>query len=142
MASVLYREGLVSLDKDQLTQLRAMAGSAQTYGLSAPMAQMLQDLIQHLSQGEPVTVFPNDATLTIAQAADLFAIFPANLDRRLDEGEIPFFVHGEQRYVYVRDMIAYDRVERAERQRLLGVILETSQELGAYDRPPPATAER
>jgi hypothetical protein len=33
-------------------------------------------------------------------------------------------------------MIAYDQAKRAEQQRLMGIILETSQEMGAYDLPP------
>ena len=126
----------MSLDKEQVTQLQALAAGAETHGFSAPMAQTLRDLVQQLSQGEPVTVYPDDTALTIAQASDLFHIVPPNLDKRLDEGVIPFFVRGSQRYVYIRDMIAYDQAKRAEQQRLMGIILETSQEMGAYDLPP------
>jgi hypothetical protein len=142
MASVLNHEGVVSLDKEQVTQLREMAASAEMHGLSAPTAQTLRDLVQHLSQGEPVTVYPDETALTISQAANLFDIFPSNLDKRLDEGKIPFFEQGSQRYVYVRDMIAYDQAERAEQHELLGEILETSQEMGAYDPPQSSTQER
>lgn len=39
-------------------------------------------------------VYPDDAELSIAQAADLFHIGRPILDKHLDEGAIPFHVRG------------------------------------------------
>jgi hypothetical protein len=129
MATFVVREEVLSLNKEQLAQLQA---AVQEQALSEPIVQTLHELAQHLSRGEPVYVYPDDAALTIAQAANMFRILRPNLEKRLDEGEIPFFQRGADRYVYVRDMIAYDRAQRAERHRLIGVIQQTSEELGAY----------
>lgn len=129
MATFVVHEGVLSLDKEQLAQLHA-AGQAQA--LSGSIVQALHELAQHLARGEPVYVYPDDAVLTLAQAASMFHILLPNLEKRLDNGEIPFFRRGAERYVYIRDMIAYDRVERAERRRLIGVIQQTSEEMGAY----------
>jgi hypothetical protein len=142
VARVSSRGGLMSLDKEQVTQLQALAAGAKTQELSAPMAETLRDLVQQLSQGEPVTLFPDDTVLTLAQASNLFAIALPNLEQRLDKGKVPFFVRGSERYVYIRDMIAYDRAKRAEQHRLMGTILDTSQELGAYDLPPSVAPQR
>jgi hypothetical protein len=142
MARVVTHEGAVSLDQEQLTQLQAVALHGDTHGLSAPMAQALRALVEQLLAGEPVTVYPADLELSMDQAAELFDLVPAKLEQRLDEGEIPFIERDGQRYVSVRAMIDYDQAEHATRQRWLDVLLETSQELGAYERPPSAAQER
>ncbi|HWE62230.1 MAG TPA: hypothetical protein VHB98_11015, partial [Chloroflexota bacterium] len=90
----------------------------------------------------PVTVYPADMELSVDQAAEVFDLVPAKLEQRLDAGEIPFIERDGERYVSVRAMIDYDQAEHAERQRWLGVLLETSQELGAYDQPASAAQER
>jgi hypothetical protein len=92
----------------------------------------LHELARHLSQGEPVYIYPDDAALTTAQAASMFHVLRPNLEKRLDEGEIPFFQRGTDRYVYIRDMMAYDRAQGVERHRLIDVIQQTSEEMGAY----------
>jgi len=136
VARVTSRGRVMSLDREQVTQLQALAAGAKTQELSAPMAETLRDLVQQLSQCEPVTLFPDDTVLTVAQAADMFDIVPPNLEQRLDEGKIPFFMRGSERYVYIRDMIAYDRAKRARRHELIGRMVENSQELGGYDLAP------
>jgi hypothetical protein len=55
-----------------------------------------------------------------------------NLEKRLDEGEIPFFQRGPDRYIYIRDTIAYDQAERSRRRTLIDVIQQTSEEMGGY----------
>jgi len=129
MATFVVREGVLPLDKEQLAQLQA---AGQSQALSGPIVQTLQELAQHLSRGEPVYVYPDDAALTTAHAASRFHILRPNLEKRIDNGEIASFQRGTDRYVYLRDMIAYDRAERAERGRLLGVIQQTSEEMGGY----------
>ena len=59
-------------------------------------------------------------------------ILRPNLEKRLDAGEIPFFQRGTDRYVSIRDMMAYVQSQRAERRRLIDVIQQTSEEMGAY----------
>lgn len=142
MTHMPTHEGAVFLDQEQLSQLQAVATHGETHGLSAPMAEALRTLVQQLLAGDPVTVYPADMELSIDQAAALFDLVPARLEQRLDAGEIPFSERDGQRYVSARAMIDYDQAEQAARQRWLGVLLETSQELGAYDRPPSAAQER
>jgi hypothetical protein len=142
MARVLTSEGAVSLDQEQLTQLQAVALQGEIHGLSAPLSQALRALVQHLLAGEPVTLYPADMELSMDQAAELFDLVPAQLEQRLAEGEIPSIERDGQRYVSIRAMIDYDQAEQAERQRWLGVLLDTSQELGAYDQPASAAQER
>jgi hypothetical protein len=129
MATFVVREGVLSLDREQVAQLEA---AGQEHGLSGPIVHTLHELAQHLSRGEPVYVYPDGAALTTAQAASMFHMLRPNLEQRLDDGEIPSFQRGPERYVYVRDMIAYDQAQRAERHRLIGVIQQTSEEMGAY----------
>ena len=129
MATFVTRERVLSLDKEQLDQLQA---AGQTQVLSGPIVQTLRELAQHLLRGEPVYVYPEDAALTTAQAASRFHILRPNLEKRLDEGEISSFRRGEDRYVYIRDMVAYDGAKRAERRRLIGVIQQISEEMGVY----------
>jgi hypothetical protein len=129
MATFVAREGLLSLDKERLAQLQA---ADQAQQLSEPIVQVLHELAQYLSRGEPVHVYPDDTALTIAQAAKLFHIVRPNLEKRLDEGEIPFFQQGPDRYVYIRDMITYDQAARTRRRHLIDVIQQTSEEMGGY----------
>lgn len=132
----------VSLDQEQLIQLQAVAMHGETHGISAPMSRTLHALVRQLLAGEPVTVYPADMELSIEQAAELFDVFPAKLEQRLDEGEIPYVERDGQRYVPVRAMIAYDQAEHATQQHWLDVLLDTSQDLGAYDHSPSTVPER
>jgi hypothetical protein len=129
MSKFVVREGVLSLDKDQVAQLEA---AGQEHALSGTVVHTLHELARHLSRGEAVYVYPDEAALTVAQAASMFHLLRPNLEKRLNDGEIPSFQRGSERYVYVRDMIAYDQAQRSERRRLIDVIQQTSEEMGAY----------
>jgi hypothetical protein len=129
MAIFVAREGLLSLDKEQLAQLQA---ADQAQPLPEQLIDVLHQLAQHLSRGEPVHVYPDETALTIQQATSLFHILRPNLEKRLDDGEIPFFQRGPDRYIYIRDMIVYDQSARIRRRHLINEIQQTSEELGGY----------
>jgi hypothetical protein len=130
MVAHVFREGMIAVDSGEVEQLGQLEGELAP---TTPLARLLHQVLPSLARGEPVHLFPEDAALTTAQAARLFDLTPAMLEKRLDAGEIPSFTRGSQRYVTLRDMVAYDSARALLRDRGMDEILRTSVELGAYE---------
>lgn len=126
----VFRDGMIAVDRGEVQQLGQLEGELAP---STPLARLLHQVLPALARGEPVHLFPEDAALTTQQAARLFDLALAMLEKRLDAGEIPSFTRGSQRYVTLRDMVAYDTARAITRQRGMDEILRTSVELGAYE---------
>lgn len=130
MMTHVIREGLIAVDSGEVQQLGRLE---EELAPSTPLARLLHQVLPALTRGEPVHLFPEDAALTTAQAARIFDLTPAILEKRLDAGEIPSFIRGAQRCVTLRDMVAYDSARALMRERGMDEILRTSAEMGAYE---------
>lgn len=97
------------------------------------VSRLLARMVHDLARGNAVTVIPIEAELTTQQAAELLNVSRPFLVKLLESCKIPFHMVGTHRRVLSRDLVAYMRRRRQERQQALNDLARESQELGLYE---------
>jgi excisionase family DNA binding protein len=114
-------------------RLVAMRGEP---GLELPDAiyALLVTAVDHLQQGDAVSVVPVAKELTTQQAAAFLGVSRPFLVKLLQGGAIPYHTAGTHRRVLLNDLLAYK--EQRDRARLESInrMSREADEAGVYDR--------
>jgi excisionase family DNA binding protein len=97
------------------------------------MFRLMVDVLNAVSQGEPITLLPHSAELTSQEAADMLNVSRPYLVKLLDEGAMPSRKVGIYRRVKVQDVLQYQKQEKAKREKILDELTQEAQEMGLYD---------
>jgi excisionase family DNA binding protein len=92
--------------------------------------RLFVDLLNHMAEGNIVTLFPIHAELTTQEAADLINVSRPFLVKQLEEGKIPFTKPGKHRRVKFQDLMAYKSRVDSLRDLALDELVAIDQELG------------
>jgi excisionase family DNA binding protein len=84
--------------------------------------------------GRAIVLIPENQQLTTQRAADLLGVSRPHLIKLLDAGELPYHKAGSHRRIYLKDLIAYQKLRDAERKAALNRIAREAFESGLYDR--------
>jgi len=103
--------------------------SRQEVILSPALAQLLFDVLRHISKGEAVTLVPVAQKMTTQQAADILNVSRPYLIGILDKGKIPFDKVGRHRRIKADDIFVYKAKRDQERADALSQLFEESAEL-------------
>lgn len=102
--------------------------------LPAEVFDVLQGVVEAMSQGQAVVVAPVHQRLTTQEAADLLGMSRPTFVKLLDAGEIPYDRPRRHRRVRLDDLLAYTERRSAESRAALDRMVEIAQEAGMYER--------
>ncbi len=96
---------------------------------------VVRDALEHLAQGQAVSVVPAREEISTQAAADLLGVSRPFLVRLLDEGRLPFRKVGVRRRVRLRDVQAFKANEYEYRNAILDALAAEGQAIDAMYPP-------
>jgi excisionase family DNA binding protein len=111
-----------------------VAASGERLVFPPTVYQVFRKLVEIMSEGRSVTLLPDDRVVTTQRAADLLGMSRPFFIKLLDTGAMAHHRVGNQRRVYLRDVLEFARKRDEERQRALDCLSRQAFEAGLYDR--------
>ena len=103
--------------------------------LPAAAVALLMDVLEAMAAGRGITIIPQNAELTTAQAAEVLNVSRPFLIKLLELEEIPHRKVGRHRRVLMEDVMNYKAAIDAEREAVLDRLAAEAQEQGmGYER--------
>src|SRR5258708_35606401 len=81
-----------------------------------------------------VSVLRDDQSITIQRAVEILAVSRDFFDKLIDSGAMPQHYTGDERCVYLHDVLAYAEMRDKERAAALDRISRAAAQAGLYDR--------
>ncbi len=108
--------------------------TCETIAIPEGAFRLFIEMLDHMSQGRIVTLFPIHAELTTQEASDLLGVSRPFLVKQLELEEIPYRKVGKHRRIRFQDLMTYkNRIDEA-RNQTLDELVALDQELGlGYD---------
>jgi excisionase family DNA binding protein len=102
--------------------------------LPGTVVEVLRKAVGFLSHGQTVTLMPDNQAITTQCAANLLGMSRPFFIKLLDAGVMAHHRVGNQRRVYLRDVLAYETKRDSERQAALDRLSRDAFEAGLYER--------
>jgi excisionase family DNA binding protein len=96
--------------------------------------KILRKVVTLMAHGQAVTLVPDNQAVTTQRAADLLGMSRPFFVKLLETGAMAYHRIGNQRRVYLRDVLAYAKKRDEERQAALDRLSRAAVEAGLYDR--------
>jgi len=96
--------------------------------------EVLKRVIGLMAEGKSVTLLPGNQVVTTQRAADLLGMSRPFFIKLLETGAMAHHRVGNQRRVYLRDVLEFARKRDEERQAALDGLSRQAFEAGLYDR--------
>jgi excisionase family DNA binding protein len=97
------------------------------------MFQLMVNVLQSVSRGEPVTILPLSAELTTQEAANMLRVSRPYLVKLLESGAIPSRKVGIYRRVLLQDLLYYKKTEKQRQSAVMEELTKEAQDMGLYD---------
>lgn len=143
--SVLTREP-ITLPADERKRIRELdrmlhLGAPALIGASGKklivphtVFEVLRKVVELMVEGKSVTLIPDGQVVTTQRAADLLGISRPFFIKMLDTGVMAHHRVGNQRRVYLHEVLEFARKRDDERQSALDRLSRQAFESGLYDR--------
>jgi excisionase family DNA binding protein len=102
--------------------------------LPAEIYEVLQDVVEAMSQDQAIMIAPVHQRLTTQEAADLLGISRPTFVKLLEEEEIPYEQPGRHRRVLLTDVLEYRERRSHRRRNALDRMAEIAEESGMYEK--------
>jgi len=96
--------------------------------------EVLRKVVELMAHAKPVTILPDNQVVTTQRAADLLGMSRPFFIKLLEIGAMAHHRVGNQRRVYLRDVLEFARKRDEERQSALDRLSRQAFEAGLYDR--------
>jgi excisionase family DNA binding protein len=96
--------------------------------------KILRKVVTLMAHGQAVTLVPDNQAVTTQRAADLLGMSRPFFVKLLETGAMAYHRIGNQRRVYLRDVLVYAQKRDEGRQAALDRLSRAAVEAGLYDR--------
>ena len=96
--------------------------------------EVLKEAVAFLSHGQTVTLIPDNQAITTQRAAGMLGMSRPFFVKQLETGAMAYHRVGNQRRVYLRDVLEFAKKRDQERQAALDRLAREAFEAGLYDR--------
>ena len=96
--------------------------------------EVLKTAVGFMSHGQAITLVPDNQAITTQRAADILGMSRPFFIKQLDTGLMAHHRVGNQRRVYLRDVLAFAKKRDEERLAALGRLAHDAFEAGMYER--------
>jgi len=96
--------------------------------------EVLRKVVELMAEGKSITLLPDNQVVTTQRAADLLGMSRPFFIKLLETGAMAHHRVGNQRRVYLRDVLEFTRTRDEERQAALDHLSRQAFEAGLYDR--------
>jgi excisionase family DNA binding protein len=122
--------------KIQKSRAKLVGPDGKTQNLPVSLYEFLVKLIADLCEGQSVAIVQNDAQLTTVEGARMLGVSRQFLIKLLERGDIPHYMVGTHRRIYVRDLLAYKAKRDSNRRKILDDLTRAEAQDGLYDLEP------
>ena len=125
---------LLALQKRFQSSLKPQLTSPDGPPIDLPetLYKILVDVVGELLAGHAVSILPQSLELTTTQAADILQVSRPFFTSLLKSNEIPFRMVGTHRRVRLEDVVRYAHARDAQREKILGEMIQEADEAGLY----------
>ena len=96
--------------------------------------EILRKVVTLMASGQAITLVPDNQAVTTQRAADILGMSRPFFVKLLETGAMGYHRVGNQRRVYLRDVLAYAQKRDEERRAALDRLSRAAVEAGLYDR--------
>jgi excisionase family DNA binding protein len=96
--------------------------------------EVLRTAVGFMSRGQAITLLPDNQAITTQRAADILGMSRPFFIKQLDGGLMAHHRVGNQRRVYLRDVLAFAKRRDEERLAALDKLAHDAFEAGMYER--------
>lgn len=122
-------EALLSRGKAAL-----VSSTGERIDLPNTVYEILRKVVTFMAHGQAITLVPDNQAVTTQRAADLLGMSRPFFVKLLETGAMAYHRVGNQRRVYLRDVLAYAQKRDEERHAALDRLSQTAMAAGLYDR--------
>lgn len=108
--------------------------SGEKIEMPATVYTLLKKIVRCMALGQAVTLLPDRQVLTTQRAADILGVSRPFLVKLLESGVMAHHRVGNQRRVYLRDVLEYAKKRDEQRRVALDRLARDAYEAGLYER--------
>jgi excisionase family DNA binding protein len=104
-------------------------GKEESLEVPGYVIRYLKFLLGNMAEGKALQISPVEAELSTQEAADMLGVSRPFLVKLLEQGKIPFKKVGTHRRIDLKDLQAYERKQKAIREKNLNFLAGQAQDL-------------
>ena len=108
--------------------------SGERIELPGTVAEVLRTAVEFMSHGQAVTLIPDNQAITTQRAANILGMSRPFFIKQVESGLMAHHRIGNQRRVYLRDVLEFAKKRDKERLAALDLLARGAFEAGLYER--------